>query len=459
MKRKALFAAFALALLPVAYADVLAQDAPHAAPAAPAVAPAPPADIAAPAFAVAPPANIVAPAVAAAPADMAVAPHASLVAPALPADTLAPPAQAAPVAPAAPADVPEPQIGFAETFFDEGNYLGVRVEELTRENAKAYGLSGEPRGVGVTQVLKSSPAERTGLRERDVILRFDGEAVTSMRKLTRLIAESASGHTARITVLRGGSEQELSATLAQRERLAPAVAGDLIGRFDLDDAKRLGEEWTKSGEDWKLKADEWGKGLEGFQDGGPGLFVIGSSRRIGVTTTALGKQLADYFGVSHGVLVNSVEQGSPADKAGLKAGDVLTEVDGKQIDDAADLVRVLAAKDEGEVTLMFVRDRQRRTVRVTPEKRQTPRGLFINPGGVRVATPVASVVAPRFSIVPRALLAPGFVGTPRLLRDPDFITSPSLLDPPHVNAAPSMRVAPGVRVAPRVTLVEPRRIL
>ncbi|HVF68196.1 MAG TPA: PDZ domain-containing protein [Pyrinomonadaceae bacterium] len=456
MKRKALFAAFSLALLSFASANAPAQDVTHAAPAAPVTAPAPPADIGAPAAPVAP-------AVAAAPADIPSAPHADVVAPALPADTYAPPAQAAPAAPvrpAAPADAPEPQIGFSETLFDDGNYLGVRVEELTRENAKAYGLTGEPRGVGVTQVLKGSPAERAGVRERDVIVRFDGEAVTSLRKLTRLITESSPEHTARVTVLRGGSEQELSVTLARRELLAPAAAGDMMGRFDLGEVKRLGEDWARSGGEWKLKADEWGRGFQGFEGDGPGAFVLASSRRIGVTTTALGKQLADYFGVSHGVLVSSVEQGSPADKAGLKAGDVLTEADGRKLDDASDLVRALGAKDEGEVTLTFVRDKQRRTVRVTPEKRQTPRGLFINPGGVRVATPVASVVAPRFSMIPRAAAVPGFVGTPRLLReDPDFITPPALLGPPHTPATPRVRVEPRVRVAPRVTVVEPGRIL
>lgn len=453
MKRKALFAAFSLALLSFASADALAQDAPPAAPAAPATAPAPPADIAAPAVALAPAREAVSADVVVAPA-----PPAEPGTPAPPSDIVAPPARATQATPATP-PAPEPRIGFADTFFDEGNYLGVRVEELTRENAKAYGLSGEPRGVGVTQVSKGSPAERAGLRERDVIVRFDGEAVTSVRKLTRLITESSLEHTARIAVLRGGSEQEVSATLARRERLAPAVAADMMGRFDLDEAKRLGEDWAKSGEEWKLKADEWGKGFEGFQGDGTGLFVVGSSRRIGVTTTALGKQLADYFGVSHGVLVSSIEQGSPADKAGLKAGDVLTEVDGKQIDDASDLVRLLAAKDEGEVTLNFVRDKQHRTVRVTPEKRQTPRGLFINPGGVRVAVPVASASAPRFNVVPRAMLAPGFVGTPSTLSDPDFITPPLPLGPPHVYAAPRVRVAPGARVTPRVTLVTPGRIL
>lgn len=456
MKRKATFAAFSLALLSFAPANALAQDTAPAPPAAPRVAPAPlSSDTVAPAAAVAP-------ALAAAPADVVVAPAppARAGAPALPADVYAPPAQELRAEPAEPADVIVSQDDFSEPFLKDGNYLGVRVEELTRENAKAYGLSGEPRGVGVTQVLKGSPAERAGLRERDVIVRFDGESVTSVSKLTRLITESSPEHTARITVLRGGSEQELSAALVlRREWFAPATAGDMIGRFDLGDVKRLGEEWAKNGEDWKLRADEWGKGFEAFGGDGPGVFALASSRRIGVTTATLGKQLADYFGVSHGVLVNSVEQGGPADKAGLKAGDVLTEVEGKQIEDASDLVRALGAKDEGEVTLTFVRDKQRRTVRVTPEKRQTPRGLFINPGGVRVATPVAAVVAPRFSTVPRAVVVPGLTGTPRLLRDPDFITPPSLLGTPHVNATPRLRVEPRVRVAPSVTVVEPGRIL
>jgi serine protease Do len=322
---------------------------------------------------------------------------------------------------------------------DEGNYLGVRVEELTRENAKTYGLSGEPRGVGVTQVLKGSPAERAGLRERDVIVRFDGEAVTSVRKLNRLISESSPDHTARVSVLRGGSEQEVSATLARRERMRPAVAGQLFGGVDLAEAQRFGEEWAKNSEEWKRQ----NKSLEEFGRDGSGVFVLGPSRRIGVSTTTLGKQLADYFGVSHGVLISSVESGSPADKAGLKAGDVVTEVDGKQVDDASDLVRALGAKDEGDVSLTVVRDKQRRTVRVTPERRQTPQRFF-TPGAVSVAPPVASV-APYVTATPRAYVSPGFLRTPYLLRDPDFITPPSLLGAPHVFATPRVRVAPRVR--------------
>jgi len=465
MKRKALFATAAAALLSVASANALAQDAPT--PPAPAVvaapvataAPAPPAGIAAPAIATAP-TIAAAPVVAEAPpnAELILVPgplaSASAVAPAPPALAAQSGQVVAPPVAAEPADVPESQIGFANSLFDEGNYLGVSVEELTRENAKTYGLTGEPRGVGVTQVLKGSPAERAGLREHDIIVRFDGEAVTSVRKLTRLITESSPDHTARITVLRGGSEQELSVTLARRERFTPAVAGQLFGGVDLAEAQRFGEEWAKNAEEWKRQS----KSLEGLEGGGA--FVVGPSRRIGVATSPLGKQLAEYFGVSHGILVNSVETGSPADKAGVKAGDVVTEIDGRAVDNASDLLRAIGAKEEGDITLTVVREKKQRTIRVTPERWKAPRGLFSVPGATLIAPPVASVALPRFSVTPRVMAAPG---APYTLKDPDFITPPSFIIAPHTFTTPRVFATPRVtvtpRVAPRMTIIKPGRVL
>ena len=74
------------------------------------------------------------------------------------------------------------------SFFVDGAFLGVAGEDITKENMSRYGLR-EVRGVGVTQVIKDSPAEKAGLKKDDVILRFDGESVTSVRKLTRLVSE------------------------------------------------------------------------------------------------------------------------------------------------------------------------------------------------------------------------------------------------------------------------------
>src|SRR6266853_925922 len=101
-------------------------------------------------------------------------------------------------------------------FLDGGAFLGVGTEDISKENMARYGVR-EVRGVGVTEVSKDSPAEKAGLRKDDVIVRFDGESVTSVRKLTRLINESSPDQNVRITISRGGAEQELSATLGKHK--------------------------------------------------------------------------------------------------------------------------------------------------------------------------------------------------------------------------------------------------
>jgi len=365
----------------------------------------------------APPAPTSAPAPVIAPAPLASTAPPAPAAASIPQVSTAPPAEPQEPAPPAAAQAPEPPVGYATAFLDEGPFLGVRVEEITRENMSRYNLSGEPRGVGVREVFKGSPAERAGLHERDVIVRFDGEQVTSVRKLTRLIEEDAPDHTARLTILRNGSEQEVSATLASRGGVMPALAGEAMPGFNVEELSRLGERWKDNSEEWQLKGEEMRKKLDEMQREHPGVITFGSSRRIGITTNTLGKQLADYFGVSHGILVSSVESNSPADKAGLKAGDVITEADGQKVEDAGDLVGALSRKDEGEITLKVVRDRKERTVRVAPE-RGGPQGLYIGrPGAFSVEAPRAVLMTPRV-ISPRVV-------TPRVMTLPRMRARPS----------------------------------
>src|SRR5258706_7827100 len=101
-------------------------------------------------------------------------------------------------------------------LMEGGAFLGVGTEDISKENMGRYGMR-EVRGAGVTQVVKDSPAEKAGLKKDDVILRFEGESVTSVRKLSRLVGESAPDQTVRLTISRGGSEQEVSATLAKHD--------------------------------------------------------------------------------------------------------------------------------------------------------------------------------------------------------------------------------------------------
>ncbi|MCA1632582.1 MAG: PDZ domain-containing protein [Acidobacteria bacterium] len=328
-----------------------------------------------------------------------------------------PPAATAAAAPPVPAS---PPALFAAAFYNGDNYLGVRVEELTRENLSRYGLAAgsEPRGVGVESVLKGSPAERAGLRERDVIIRFDGEEVTSVRKLNRLIDESSPEHTARLTVLRGGSEQQLSAKLGKQEGFVPALGNGFERDFGADAARRLAEQYRgdseetrRRAEELRRRAEELGRGgeelrrraeeLQRNNPGGTFGFFAVAGRRIGITTSALGPQLAEYFGVRKGVLVTSVEENSPAAKSGLKAGDVIVEAEGEQVGESGDLSRALNRKEEGEVMLSVMRERKQRTIRVTPERRQ-PQSFQFGPGQIYTVPPVATI-APRAPRAPRAL--------------------------------------------------------
>jgi serine protease Do len=240
-------------------------------------------------------------------------------------------------------------------FMDGGAFLGVGTEDVSKENMARYGMR-DVRGVGVTEVAKDSPAEKAGLRKDDVILRFDGESVTSVRKLTRLISEHAPDQSVRITISRGGAEQELTATL---------------GKHKLDNVfGTVGPTIFKSNDNGfpVFPNGNWPPSIGGGNNA-PFVWTLGSNRRIGVSTQSLSQQLADYFGVKDGgVLITSVTENSPAAKAGLKAGDVITAIDGDKVTSPNDLSRGLSKKETGDVTLTIIRDHNSRTVTVTPEK-------------------------------------------------------------------------------------------
>jgi serine protease Do len=247
-------------------------------------------------------------------------------------------------------------------LLDGGTFLGVGTEDINKENMGRYGMH-EVRGVGVTLVRKDSPAEKAGLKKDDVILRFDGESVTSVRKLSRLVGESSADQTVRITISRGGAEQEVSATLAKHNMT------NILGAGIRDEVLRgIEKDWPQI-------------------NSGDGNFVfsLGGNRRIGISTQPLTKQLADYFGAKDGgLLITSVNDNSPAAKAGLKAGDVITAVDGEKVSSPGDVSRAINKKQDGDVSLAILRDRNTRTVTLTPEKNPEP--AVVRPGTIGART-------------------------------------------------------------------------
>lgn len=287
----------------------------------------------------------------------------------------APAQQASTTAPVAPTAA-TPTVAIAASG---GNYLGVATVEVTRENMGRYNMR-EPRGVAVLRVAPGSPAERAGIKVGDVILKFNGEQVTTFRKLQRLLDEAAPEQNVQLSVSRNGAEQGISVTLGRRKDAIQSLA-EIYGSQPGTESRRALEDLQRN------------QGLLGF----------GWGRRIGVSTTQLTRQLADYFGVAggRGLLITAVTENSPAARAGLKAGDVITEIDGEKIESAGDLSRAINRKTEGDVTLTVVRDRSPRSVRVTPEKREagaisiSPELLQIDPAAVEISMPAIEIRMPQ----------------------------------------------------------------
>lgn len=303
--------------------------------------------------------------------------------------------QPAPPPPSPPDEPLEQNFSF---FLDGGGYLGVYAENISRENMGRYNLN-QVRGVGVTRIIKDSPAEKAGLRKDDVILRIEGESVNSVRKLNRLVSEMAPDHSVKVTVSRGGAETDITATIGKRNN------SSLVQDFMPGGSKLFKWEGTEP-RVWKWESPLMGRG-DLADNNGDLTFMLGNARRIGVSTMELTKQLADYFGIADGkgVLVTAVTDDGPAAKAGVRAGDVITAIDGETVDSPGDISRVINRKKEGEVTLTVIRNKAQQTIRVTPKEGGFTGTIGQPQIGRRIVIPRVEISMPEVNIsMPRIVI-------------------------------------------------------
>jgi serine protease Do len=242
-------------------------------------------------------------------------------------------------------------------FDGHGSRLGVMVRDLdSTDTGAAAG------GVRVQSVDDGSPAGKAGMKAGDVIVEYDGERVRSTRQFTRLVQETAEGRQVPLAVLRNGQRQMMTA--------APEARG-MEWNFDID-ADQLHREVERGLEG--MRAFRLPPSADGFPfDDLPEAMMTGRGR-LGVSVDSLTDQLAQYFGAADGgALVTAVRKDSAADKAGLKAGDVITAVNGERVRDAGDVTRGIGRIDEGTVSLDYLRDKKSATAKATLEPREGTR--------------------------------------------------------------------------------------
>lgn len=210
--------------------------------------------------------------------------------------------------------------------------LGVVVINMDDDELKELNLHG---GAKVKKVMEDSEAERIGLQKGDIIVKFDGSDISDPEDLQEIISEIEEEKKVEVVAMRDGKEQKFEANLKPGEKGPVWVWGD-DGEFDFD-------------------FDEF---PHHFMHGGKGGF-------LGVETEELSDQLKKYFEVDHGVLIESVVEDSPAEKAGLKAGDIIYEISGKKIEDYRDLIRTVNYYDPGEkVEVKYSRKEKTGSVKV-----------------------------------------------------------------------------------------------
>jgi serine protease Do len=197
-------------------------------------------------------------------------------------------------------------------------WLGVKIQTLTEDIAEAQGVK-ENIGALVAGITPGSPAAKAGILDGDVILRFDGKDVTTMRGLPRLVALTPVGKDVDVEVLRKG------------ERLTVKVA---IGRLEEDSGSARPTAKQPPKEAPKGKARPRDK--EGKSDGGPAL--------IGVVLAPLNDELRAKHKIAssvNGVIVVEIDAASPAAEKGIKVGDVIVEVAQEAVSSIDDIARGL----------------------------------------------------------------------------------------------------------------------
>lgn len=246
----------------------------------------------------------------------------------------------------------QPQLRMLEALGGRGSHIGVGIRDLADEDIK----SGKA-GVRIEDVAEKSPAAQAGIKAGDVVTSFDGERVRSARQFARLVDETPAGRSVKTQVMRDGKPVDLTVTPAGPERTA-----DNLRRFEFRNEGPNAFKWTVPEiPDIPHEVFEPGENFD--------VRIFARPGRLGVNVQGLTPDLAEYFGVKDGVLVTGVTKESPAAKAGVKAGDVITSVNGNEVDDAGELRRQLRTDDDKDtdVTLGIVRDKKPMTMNVPIE--------------------------------------------------------------------------------------------
>jgi serine protease Do len=252
-----------------------------------------------------------------------------------------------------PAPTSDAAFGFSSDDLSGTSYLGVDTRDITPDRLAPLHLK-EESGVEITMVDEDAPAGKAGLKEQDVILTLNGEKVESVEQLRRMIRETPPDRVVTLGISRNGQPMTVKVQLADRKSSNVYSYGPKDFHFEMPRMPAM-----PSLPDIDVPVS---------------IVVVHSSMRSGLMVENLTSQLKDYFGAKdgQGVLVRSVEKGSRAEKAGCRAGDVITKIDDEPIHDSGDFSHALRSHGGSTAKLSILRDKKEQTITLTlPEHSQS----------------------------------------------------------------------------------------
>ena len=187
-------------------------------------------------------------------------------------------------------------------------WIGVSIQNLTPDMAQSFGLKGG-EGALVGDVVPGGPAEAAGIKRADVIIEFDGKKIKSMSDLSRLVADTPVGKAVGVKVVRAGKEMDIRLTVAE-----------------MNEQKLASSRQSPEG-------------------------------GLGINVADITPQRMAELGIKDktGALIVSIAPGSPADEAGLRAGDIIKELNHRQINNTRDFYDVMDRREHGRSLLLLIK--------------------------------------------------------------------------------------------------------
>jgi serine protease Do len=264
------------------------------------------------------------------------------------------------------------------------SYLGIGAQDIDSERAKTLKLK-EVRGAEVTSVATDSPAAKAGIKDGDVILEFNGQPVEGTDQLARMVKETPVGRQVKLGIWRAGAAQSVTATMEAGKGFA-VFSGD-AAPFPMPMPKLQ-----------ELPSIE----IPRFQ-------MMNQNPMLGIFGESMGnqEQLAEFFGVKEGVLVKSVNKGSAAERAGIKAGDVIVKIEETHVNTTSEITSALRAarsKSSTSVNITVVRGKKEMPLTVTVDvmpARTVKAGMIMieRGGGVKLVPLKVLQLAPQHRVI------------------------------------------------------------